>query len=162
MKQRFLLIMMAFLMIAAQSEVCAQGRKNGQKERLTAEQRIDKQADFIAHSLMLNEDTEEKFCVLYTNYLKDLRECAFMDFRSEFGMDKVDKEKMTDEQIDKIIRLRFAKCQKILDVRERYYGEFKKILNPRQIMKMYSIERNVRKKVQGEMDRRCKQGNKNN
>ena len=162
MKQRFLLFLVACLMMAIQTDVYAQGRKNGQKERLTAEQRIDKQVDYIAQSLMLSEETEEKFGVVYTNYLNDLRDCAYMDFRSELGMDKINKEKMTDEQIDKIIRLRFDKCQKILDVRERYYEEFKKILSPRQIMKMYSIERNVRKKVQGEMDRRCRQGKKNN
>ena len=62
---------------------------------------------------------------------------------------------MTDEKIDKLIKMRFEKCRKVLDIREKYYNEFKKILTPRQIMKMYAVERNFGKKMQNELEKRA-------
>ena len=154
MKQKFLYLFFFCLSCLVQTQVWAQGTK-GERARLTTEQRIDKQAEHVANSLMLSDEVAEQFVPIYSSYLKEFRNCAHVDFRKEFGKGKMDKNNLTDEQIDKIITLRFEKCRKILDVREKYYLEFKKILTPRQIMKLYSIEHNLTKKVQGELDRRC-------
>ena len=159
MKQRFLYFVIFCLFCFVQAQGWAQTRE-GQRERLTSEERIEKQAVHVARSLMLGDDVVDKFIPMYSNYLKEFRSCAHMDFRKEFGKGRMDKNNLTDEQIDKIISMRFDKCRKILDVREKYYGEFKKILTPRQIMKLYSIERSISKKVKGEIDRRVQKRKK--
>ena len=55
------------------------------------------------------------------------------------------------------IKGRFAQSRKILDVREKYYDEFRKILSPKQIMKIYRTEQNNANKLKKEFDRRKKQ-----
>lgn len=48
---------------------------------------------------------------------------------------------MTDEQIATMLRNQFAQSRKMLDIREKYYNEFSKILSQKQIMKIYQQER---------------------
>ena len=153
MKQKVLYLIVVLLMCGLQTDMFAQN-KGVKKGNMSSEQRIEKQADHIAKSLMLSDAKEAQFSTVYTQYLKELRRCAHTGFRFDGGKEKMDKAKLTDEQIDKMIQMRFDKCREILDVREKYYKEFKKILTARQIMKMYSIERNLGKKVQGELNRR--------
>lgn len=42
---------------------------------------------------------------------------------------------LTDAEIEKQIKDQFAQSRKILDIREKYYNEFRKILSPKQIAK---------------------------
>ena len=48
---------------------------------------------------------------------------------------------MTDEQVEKRILDNFAQSRAILDVREEYYKEFRKILTPSQINQIYEDEK---------------------
>ena len=52
------------------------------------------------------------------------------------------------------IEARFAQSRKILDIRERYYKEFRKMLSPKQIMKIYQTEKSNANKFKKEFDRR--------
>ena len=54
----------------------------------------------------------------------------------------------------KQIKDQFAQSRKILDVREKYYNEFRKILSPKQIMKIYQTEKSNANKFRKEFDRR--------
>ena len=60
----------------------------------------------------------------------------------------------TDAEIEKEIKDQFAQSRKILDVREKYYNEFRKILSPKQIMKIYQTEKRNANKFRKEFDRR--------
>ena len=42
----------------------------------------------------------------------------------------------------------------ILDIREKYYNEFRKILSPKQIMKIYQLEKGNARKFQNEWKKR--------
>lgn len=53
----------------------------------------------------------------------------------------------TDEEIDKAIRARFDKSQRILEVRRHYYDEYRKFLTPRQIEKVYKLEKRTFRSV---------------
>ena len=61
---------------------------------------------------------------------------------------------MSDAEIEQRIEARFAHMQDILDIRKKYYVEFKKIMKPRQIQQMYKAEKDIQKKVRNEMGRR--------
>jgi hypothetical protein len=43
----------------------------------------------------------------------------------------------TDEQVDKMMRNRFKQSRKMLDIREKYYDEFRKFLSPKQVQKVF-------------------------
>lgn len=61
---------------------------------------------------------------------------------------------LTDAEIEKQIKDQFAQSRKILDIREKYYNEFRKILSPKQIAKIYQTEKSNANKFRKEFDRR--------
>lgn len=63
------------------------------------------------------------------------------------GMKPQPKPVLTDAEVEQQIKGRFAQSRKILDVREKYYDEFRKILSPKQIMKIYRTEQNNANKL---------------
>lgn len=139
---------------AAQEKTPVKTEKKQKGVRMTPEQSMDMSVAFIARQLMLDEATTAKFETVYKKYLTEVRSCRFK--RNEmFGAEgPVSRDKMTDAQIEKIIEARFAQSRRILDIREKYYREFKKFLNPRQIQEMYRAEKSVQRKVRKEMERR--------
>ena len=60
----------------------------------------------------------------------------------------------TDAEVEQAIKARFAQSRKILDVREKYYNEFRKFLSPKQIQKMYNMEKHNGDKFRKEMRKR--------
>lgn len=61
---------------------------------------------------------------------------------------------MTDDQIATMLRNQFTQSRKMLDVREKYYNEFSKILSQKQILKIYQQEKMNANKFKKEFDRR--------
>lgn len=110
---------------------------------------------------MLDDATTAKFIPVYQNYLKELRECRMMNRAKQrvegTGVKPEPKPLLTDAEVEQQIKGRFAQSRRILDVREKYYNEFRKILSPKQIMKIYQTEQNNADKLKKEFDRRKKQ-----
>lgn len=127
-------------------------------QRMPVEQRIENQADFVTKSLMLNDDINKKFKPIYIAYLKELQGCMHslrLKPSAKNGTTRKRSE-MTDEQIEKDIQRRFDESRRILDIREKYYKEFRKVLTPRQVLKVYSAERYHHDKVRKELEKRHK------
>lgn len=160
MRKNLISLLLLCLTLGWQSQAVAQEKhpakieKKQMKVRMTPEQNMEMRTAFIAQQLMLDDATTAKFSALYKRYLTELQSCRFK--RNEtFGAEgRVSRDQMTDAQIEKSIEARFATARRVLDIREKYYREFKKILNPRQIQKMYRAEKSVQKKVRKEMERR--------
>ncbi len=97
---------------------------------------------------------------VYEGYLKALRECRMMNRHERNRGNNAEAKQTakpvpTDAEIEKQIKDQFAQSRKILDVREKYYNEFRKILSPKQIMKIYQTEKRVmRINSEKEFDRR--------
>lgn len=153
MKQKIVYLIALLFVIGGQMGLYAQNGKNT-KQRLTPEQRVERQVEQVCKSLMLDDATTAKFSVVYKQYLKDLQACSKPKGESKAFAPKKLEKPLTDEQIEKQIEARFAKSRKILDIRERYYKEFKKVLTPRQIQKVYSLEKANGAKVKKEIERR--------
>ena len=58
---------------------------------------------------------------------------------------------MTDEETEQALKDRFAHSQKILDLRQKYYGIYSEFLTQKQIRRVYELERQM-------MDRLSKHG----
>lgn len=89
----------------------------------------------MARQLKLDADTETAFVPLYEGFQREMSQIMR-------GSHPIRKEDVTtDEQAETNILADFATSRKILDLRERYYAEFRKILPPLQIRRMYAIEK---------------------
>ena len=119
----------------------------------------------IVNTLMLDDATAAKFTPVYEKYLKELRECRMMNFKPRARKDadqgteantakETPKPVMTDAEIAKMLKDQFAQSRKMLDIREKYYNEFSKILSQKQIMKIYQQEKSNMNKFRKEFDRR--------
>lgn len=159
MKTKFTYVLLAVLLIGSQT-ISAQNKDNKEgKQRPTAEQMAQRQANQMVKTLMLDDATAAKFTPVYENYLKELRECRMMNHKprtkpANAEAKQAPKPVQTDAEVEKQIKDRFAQSRKILDVREKYYNEFRKMLSPKQIMKIYQTEKSNANKFKKEYDRR--------
>lgn len=166
MKAKLVYVFLTCLMIGGQISLSAQNQANGdKKKRPTPEQFVEHQTKQMVGMLMLDDATAARFAPVYKNYLKELRECGMMGRRqsparqgAEESVKKSEpKPALTDAEVERQIKERFAQSRKILDVREKYYDEFRKILSPKQIEKIYRTEQSNAGKLRTEFDRRKQQ-----
>ena len=164
MKTKFIYVIMAVLLMGSQMTLSAQNTENKQKkQRPTPEQMVQMQTKQIVNTLMLDDATAAKFTPVYEKYLKELRECRMMTHKARTektkaqGTDanaKKERPSMTDDEIATMLRNQFTQSRKMLDVREKYYNEFSKILSQKQILKIYQQEKMNANKFRKEFDRR--------
>ena len=160
----FFVLLVAFIMGTLVMD--AQNREHGKKQhhkRMTVEQMADKQANKIVGDLGLDDKTAAKFKDVYAKYMKEMNDLRKegMDFRMRGRIQKGDtlaKMKMqmpTDAEVDKMMRDRFKQSRKMLDIREKYYDEFRKFLSPKQVQKVYDKGMMNHGKFHQEMNRRA-------
>ena len=164
MKMKFSYVILAALLMGSQMSLSAQNKDNKErKQRPTPEQMTQMQTNQMIRTLMLDDATAAKFTPVYGEYLKELRECRMMNRKpraekpqgTEVAAKKEgQKPAMTDAEIATMLKNQFAQSRKTLDVREKYYNEFSKILSQKQIMKMYQQEKSNANKFRKEFDRR--------
>ena len=156
----FFVLMVAVLMgtqvMNAQNETNKRTDKR-MRPRMTMEQLADKQAAKIVTDLGLDDKTAAKFTEVYKKYMKELD-----DVRKEFPLYGVKGMKAkaqasipTDEEVDKMMRDRFKQSRKMLEVREKYYDEFRKFLSPKQVQTVYDHGQMNRNLFHKEMNRRA-------
>jgi hypothetical protein len=151
MKKYLFMVMAAVMMLGGSITVNAQVAQNGKERvRLTEDQIIQKRTEKMVQTLMLDDATSAKFTPIYSQYLKERLECRNMKPK-HMGTDINTK---TDAEVDKMIQDNFAQSHKILDIREKYYAKFHKFLTPKQIMKIYQVEKNDAGKMKIEMIKR--------
>lgn len=116
---------------------------------------LRQQTNGLVSILQLDDKGAAKFTEVYERYKKEMMAVTRegrperkpqADNQAQKGERKngqVRKERpqLTDAEIEKRILENFTRSRKILDIRERYYKEFRTFLTPRQIEKMYSMER---------------------
>jgi hypothetical protein len=60
----------------------------------------------------------------------------------------------TDAEVDKMMRDRFKQSRKMLDIREKYYDEFRKFLSAKQVQKVFDKGMDNHGRFRKEMNRR--------
>ncbi len=137
------MIIIAMTMLMAVSLNAQQAGGNGQAgngaagNRKQAMQRIEQQVRHYSEVFELNEEQAQQFSTLYKAYNKQMR--AIHDqYRHERTAEGTT---LTDEQIEQRILDNFAQSRAILDAREQYYQEFRKILTPSQINQIFEDEK---------------------
>ena len=170
MKMKFFYVILAVLLVGSPMTLSAQDKEGNKekKQRPTQEQMMQMQTNQMVKALMLDDATTAKFTPVYEQYLKELRECRMMNRKPKAektqqgtevaGKKEGQRPSMTDADIAKMLKDQFAQSRKMLDIREKYYNEFSKILSQKQIMKIYQQEKSNANKFRKEFDRRKRQG----
>lgn len=160
MRTSLFYLILSVMLMSSQAFVKAQNSDDkARKQRPNQEEVIQMQTNHMIKALMLDDATAAKFSPVYEKYLKELRECRMMNHKPRMKRNAVQtedtrKQVLTDDEIEKNIKDQFAQSRKMLDIRESYYNEFRKILAPKQIMRIYQMERIYVDKFKKEFDRR--------
>ena len=102
------------------------------------EEFISEHAGHIADELALDDSTREKFIGTFCRFHEEMHRLLNVPDKNNRPGDVRAQEKssLSDKEIDRKIRDRFERRQKILDLQVRYYDEYRKFLNPRQVQKV--------------------------
>ena len=157
MKTKYLVMMVVAVLMGTQvmnaQDSKEQVERRGRK-RMTMEQMVNMQANKIIGDLGLDDKTSAKFKDVYAKYMKEMNDLRkeYMPKRPEAGK----KPSMpTDAEVDKMMRDKFKVGRKMLDLREKYYDEFRKFLSPKQVQKVYEQGQENHGKFHKEMNRRA-------
>ena len=101
-------------------------------EELSDEEFVQMQTRDMANWLNLEGDARKKFISTYGAFRKEINSIA----EKSRPADRAE----TEEEIDMSMQKNFEVSEKILDIRKRYYAEFKEFLKPSQIRQMYQFE----------------------
>ena len=129
--------MMVVTMMTVSTSVFAQAAN--QKQRLSREQLAEKQAQYIAHDLGLDDMTCSKFIDTYTQCQKEVWALGPRPHHKK-------GEVKTDAQTEQEIKQRFEMSQKILNIRQKYYKKYSQFLTQQQIQRVYELERQMMKR----------------
>ena len=167
MKTKYFWMLMVALFVGTQvmSAQNEQGKHHGKRthKRMTMEQMVDMQSNKIIGELGLDDKTAAKFKDVYAKYMKEMNDLRKegMDFRMRGRIQKGDSlakmkiQMPTDVEVDEMMRDRFKQSRKMLDIREKYYDEFRKFLSPKQVEKVYKKGMMNQGKFHKEMNRRA-------
>ena len=137
MKKILGILMMVVAMMTVSTSVFAQAPN--QKQRLSREQLAEKQAQYIAHDLGLDDMTCSKFIDTYTQCQKEVWALGPRPHHKK-------GEVKTDAQTEQEIKQRFEMSQKILNIRQKYYKKYSQFLTQQQIQRVYKLERQMMKR----------------
>jgi len=105
----------------------------------------------IRFQLHLDQKTFEQFRPIYLRYE---HEVLGIDIKNMARLMRVETDSLSFEEADRLIVNQLETSKKLIHIREKYYREFRKVLSPQQIIKLYQTEAELRKKVLQEMKRR--------
>lgn len=120
-------------MAMVQQEPSGGQPKRNDKQRPNMEQFAKMQAKHIAQKLALDDKTSQKFVETFCNCRKEMAATR--------GGHHHKKSEMTDAEADKVIKADFQQGRKLLSIREKYYKAYSKFLTPKQILRVYDMER---------------------
>ena len=148
------LIKTLIILIIAAFAVDTASARNNNNRRKNRQEFVQIKAKHIADELNLDEATTAKFVETYCACEKEIWESR-PDVKS-------DRTSATDAEAEAAIMARFDHSQKILDIRRKYYNEYKKFLTPLQIEQVYSWEHKMMNKLSKKRHRQAKKAHKRN
>ena len=132
MKNMIKILVLAVAMITFNVSTYAQ---KSERQRMTREQLAEAQAHFIADEMAMDDTTAKQFVETFCQFQKDIWALG--------PRPKRDASHLSDKEAEQAMNERFTHSQKILDLRKRYYLKYSKFLTPKQIERLYEMERKM-------------------
>jgi hypothetical protein len=105
----------------------------------------------IRLNLKLDQAKFDQFRPVYLKYEKEI---SGINFQKIARFTQVDADSLSMEEADQLIVNQLECAKSLIALREKYYKEFRAVLSPQQIIKLYQTEAELRKKVMQELKRR--------
>lgn len=134
MKRLTTVILMALAIVAFTT--CAAARTAKDTRDASRERLAEHQALLIAQKLKLPAETALRFIDTY-------KKCQQEIWALGKGPKKTRRRAMTEQQTDSMLQARFDHRQKLLDISRKYHAEYSTFLTPKQIERVYKIERRM-------------------
>ncbi len=140
-KSGMLLIRILSLAVLLSASVAMFAQTNTVKHRNTEGQiKVQNQVMRYVSLFSLDEQQAQIFTQTFRDYSKQMH-----IIHNKYYMPKPEPNVvLTDEEVEKRILQTFAQSREILDVREKYYTEFRKVLTPSQINTIFEDEKTRR------------------
>ena len=132
MKNMIKILVLAVAMSTFNGSTYAQ---KSERQRMTREQLAEAQAHFIANEMAMDDTTAKQFVETFCQFQKDIWALG--------PRPKRDASHLWDKAAEQAMNERFTHSQKILDLRKRYYLKYCKFLTPKQIERVYELERKM-------------------
>lgn len=130
-------LLIVIMMVA--SNVVAIAQQPNRQQQVSREQLAEIEAKHIAHELAFSDAVSGKFVATYCNYKKDIWALGPRLRPNRRG-------RASEQDNEERIKQRFARSEKILNIRQKYYKEYSKFLTQAQIEKVYKQERLLMKR----------------
>lgn len=140
------MFLITLLLISLPTKSQNSGRFPLLRERIT-------QAKLREIKMKLNLDPKlfEQFRPIYVRYSLELLDINFYKLGKFMT---IETDSLSAEEADQLIVNQIEIAKKIISIREKYYKEFRTVLSPQQIVKLYQAEAEMRNKVQEEVKKR--------
>ena len=135
MKTKTIFLVAALALIVGNTQLVAQNTTEATcKNKANVAEMLDKRCNRLVVALSLDETTAAKFTPLYREYVLALKNTHPTQCKRNT------KEQCTDAERIAKIEKRFEVRQEMLNVQKKYFNEFKKILNARQLETLFSAK----------------------
>ncbi|MGL5937612.1 MAG: DUF3826 domain-containing protein [Phocaeicola sp.] len=134
MKKISMSIMVIAILLVCQLRVLAQTPQVCSTRAITSEER----ATQLLQELALSDAQAAKFTPLFKKYQEDMSalSSARKELKKEARASNAEKVEPTDADLKKAAKERFSRQRKMIDLKEKYYTEFSKILTAKQVEKV--------------------------
>ena len=118
------------------ANISAQEVKKCEGKQFSKEERVEFDIKRFTNELMLSDKQAEKFAVTYREYAAKLDELFEANKPAKFEPGK----ELTDADLDKLAKQRFAGFKALAELQAKYYDKFRKDLSARQVEKVLRLE----------------------
>lgn len=133
----------ASLIIAFTSTAFAQPDRGPQHHR---EQLESQKIAYLTKQLELTPQEAQAFWPVY-NQFDAKRKTLRHDFGHNAKQEDMDINKLSDKEATELADGQIIEAQKFIDLRKEYHAQFKSILPPQKVLKLYEAERGFQKEL---------------
>lgn len=127
------------LLLAAYIATSCMTQAQNNRQQLTREQLAEVQAKHIAKETGMDDATSKRFINTYCDFQKEIWALN--------PKKRIQHRDMDEKETGQAIQNRFEHSQKILDIREKYYGIYSEFLTQKQIERVYKLERQMMRRL---------------
>ena len=106
----------------------------------------------MRRELNLSQERFEQFRPVYIRFEQEKQQSSKEVLRGTKAMRDGD---LTNEEAERLFHEQNEKARRLIDLREKYYDEFRKVLSPQEILKMFKTDMEIQRKVTQELKRRA-------
>jgi hypothetical protein len=111
----------------------------------------------VAKRMNLEKERVEQLRPLYLKHEREKQE--LLDGRLLMDM-RISPDSLTDEQAEQLFFRQMEKAKKMINLREKYFKEFRTVLSAQEILRFHRIEKQVNQKMMQQIRQRSNNSNR--